>query len=192
MRLSIIIAALRQRCPSFANRVGGAADFSQLPENAALAVPAAFVLPRDEQAGANRSANGYRQTVEDAFAVVVAVDNSADARGQAGYDAIHALRDEVFAALLGWAPDADHDAIVYDGGELVHMDRARLYYRLDFHAETELAIDVTRHGRELADLAAFATLDLGLDAIDPADPNRAVPGPDGRDEGGLTLTLPQD
>lgn len=37
---------------------------------------------------------------------------------------------------------------------------------------------------------SFATVRIGVDCIDPADPNLARPGPDGRPEAGAVFTIP--
>lgn len=36
----------------------------------------------------------------------------------------------------------------------------------------------------------LASMSFGIDAIDPADPNHSVPGPDGRAEAGATIPIP--
>ena len=71
MNLDSVITRIRQACPSFALRVAGAAEFSALPANAKVALPAAFVIPMDDQAGDQESGNRYRQAITDRIAVVV-------------------------------------------------------------------------------------------------------------------------
>lgn len=59
MQLEPIIAALRTRCPTFGNRIAGAAQFKLLPENASLAVPCAFVIPLDDSKSTHKDLNVY-------------------------------------------------------------------------------------------------------------------------------------
>lgn len=195
MKLDLVIQALRQRCPSFAGRVAGAAEFRVLPESQQLAVPCAFVVPLDDNPDPNRSSNGYRQTIEDGFAVVVALSNSADERGQTSVTSIHDMRAELWRALLGWCVEPDYSGIEYDGGSVVQLDRARLWYQFEFVAAFEIAGDDignpdTWQAQELAAADDFTSVKFTLDAIDPHDPNAGPSGPDGQPEVEAVVTLP--
>lgn len=196
MELDPIIAALRTRtAATFANRVAGAAEYKPLPESAALSVPCAFVVPLDDTPEKNQSMNSIRQLLDDSFAVIVAVSNVADERGQGAVRSIHAIRAALWSALLGWQPSGRHDGIEYQGGQLISLDRARLWYQFEFSAAMEIEpADGWQEGA-LADLPPFEGGTLRLDAIDPHDPNVAdTPRPDGRFESGFvfpkTGTLP--
>ena len=183
MNLSLIIAQLRTYCTTFQNRVGGAADWNVIPEASALAVPCAYVIPLDDNPGEQQSKNGYRQAVRDGFAVILRVSNTGDERGQAAQSSVDALRAEVFAALLGWQPSSAYDAIEYEGGNLLQMNRAVLDYQLEFSAVMELDETDTWITRRNTALPALDTIHVDVDAIDPfADPNLEQPGPDGRIE----------
>lgn len=195
MNLTLVVQALRARCPSFAQRIAGAAQFKVLPEAAQLAVPAGFVVPLDDTVEPNQSLNGYRQPVQDSFAVIVALPNTVDERGQASAASVHSLRLELFKALLGWQPEADYDGIVYEGGQLLAMDRARLWYQFEFSAGFEIGADdignvETWQAQELAALPMLEEVKFTLDAYDPADPNVAPHGPDGRPEAEAVVTIP--
>lgn len=190
MKYSLVIARLRQRCPVFGNRVAGAAEFKPLPETANLAVPAAYVLPLDDQAGSVAAMNGYEQTIRDGFAVVVCLSNRTDERGQAAADELDTIRATLWKALLGWEPDDDHGWVEYEGGEVVHMDRARLYYQFDFAAEMAITVDMTGQGADLDGLPTFTGLQLRVDCIDPVDPNLGPSGPDGRPEADGVFPFP--
>jgi len=110
------------------------------------------------------------------------VDNSRDERGQAAtYDAIHAIRAELVKALAGWEPEPDYRAIQYEGGNLLDMDRSRLYYQFEFSASFEFNEEDTRQWDDHEALAEFDTLAVGVDLIDPGD------GPDGRIEHQLNI-----
>ncbi|CAG9172401.1 hypothetical protein CURE108131_23170 [Cupriavidus respiraculi] len=205
MNLNAVITQLRQRAGIFQNRVAGAAKFQVLPEGANLLVPAAYVIPLDENPDPNKSTNGHRQTVEDSFAVVVVLSNAVDERGQAAVTTVHDMRKILVRALVGWQPGDDYDQIEYDGGSLLHLDRARLYYQFEFKAVYDIGYEDTFKSVRDDELPYLEGLDVTVDAIDPADPNHpkqdhpddpsaypgGSPGPDGRAESGLTIDLPQ-
>lgn len=198
MEIEWVIAHLRARCPSFAQRVAGAAEYKPVPEAAALSVPCAFVIPLDDNPQEPMSLNGVRQRLIDSFAVVVAVSNRADEIGQASRGTVTNLRAELWAALLGWRPvavggntaDSRYDGIAYQGGQLLALDRARLWYQFEFGAPMEICPEDGYQEIELAALPAFDGFTIKLDISSPSDPNRADPqsGMDGRIEAGATVT----
>lgn len=190
MQLEIIIQALRERCPSLAGRVGGAAQFRLLPETAALPVPCAYVIPLDDNPGEARSQNSVRQPLTDSFAVVVALSNVADERGQAGMQSVRVMRAELWAALLGWQPSDEYDGITYEGGSVIALDRARLWYQFDFGAAMEIGPEDGWQDRALVGLPHFDGVNFRADFLDPSDPNVATPGPDGRIE--IEFSVPKD
>lgn len=189
MLLETIITALRARCTSFGapSRVAGAAEYKVLPESAALTVPFAFVIPLDDSPQDSRAQNSVRQALVDSFAVVVVVSNVTDEKGQTGSAAIHSLRAELWAALLGWRPDLRYDGITYEGGSLLSLDRARLWYQFEFGALMEIEPSDGWQETELAGLPHYDGGTLKVDALDPSDPNKATPpsGQDGRFEDGF-------
>lgn len=189
--IDVIIAALRARATSFGGRIAGAAEYKRLPETANLTVPAAYIIPMDDEAGGQESKNGYQQTVRDSFAVVVVLSNTPDERGQSSITSTLAIRAELWAALLAWAPDASHGPIVYEGGQLLDLDRARLYYQFEFSAETEILEEDTWQKTANAALGAFIDMNITVDAIDPFDPNRGATGPDGTAEAVVLVPVPQ-
>lgn len=174
MKLSLIIAALRARCPIFENRVAGAAEFKALSENAKLKLPAAYVVPADDTVGEHKSQTDYWQVLTEGFAVIIALDNRRDARGQAAaFDAVDDIRAEIWKALLGWQPDPDADVINYAGGQLLDMDRGILLYQYDFTRERDITEKDTRQQDDLDALDDLKTLSIDVDYIDPGN------GPDG-------------
>lgn len=183
MKISHIIAAIRQRCPLFGARVAGASEFKPLPENAKMELPAAYVIPLDDNPDEQRSQTDYWQNVTDAFAVVIIVNNTQDARGQASVDIVDTAREALWKALLGWSPEPKYDGIVYQGGNLLEMNRAHLYYQFEFSASFEIGETDTRQWDDLELLPEFTGIDatestasggpFGIDLIDPGK------GPDG-------------
>ena len=183
MKLEPVVAAIRTRCPSFGSRVAGAAQFKLLPENSALAVPCAFVIPLDDSPQESRALNTLRQTLADSFAVVIAISNVADERGQAAAHSVDSMRTELWAALLGWRPDDRYDGINYEGGSLLALDRSRIWYQFEFNALMEIQPSDGWQDIDLATLPHFDGATINVDVIDPiVDPHLATSGPDGRIE----------
>lgn len=195
MDINAIIEALKTRTvATFGGRIAGAAEYKRLPETANLVMPAAYVIPLDDTAEPQGSENGYSQIVRDGFAIVVVVSNAADERGQASYTSVATIRAALWAALLAWKPDAVHGPIEYEGGSLLDMDRARLYYQFEFSAATEIVEADTWQATANAALGPFQTLHIDVDAVDPFDPNRVAAGeqgPDGTIDAAATVSVPQ-
>lgn len=188
MKLEPIIEALRQRCPILAGRVAGAAQFKLLPETGALQVPCAYVIPLDDAPGPQRSQNGIRQELQDSFAVVVALSNLPDEKGQGAANAYDDIRTQLFSALLGWPPQEEYEAIEYEGGSILALDRARMWCQFEFSSMTELDEYDGWQGPALAALPLFEGGTIKLDAIDPSDRNVVpTPAPDGRIEAGAVF-----
>lgn len=183
MNLDLIITQLRAFCPSFETRVAGAADFAALQESTALLSPCAFVIPMDDSPEASISQTAVRVPMQETFGVIVALDNRLDERGQASGNSVNAIRAELWAALLGWHPEPRYDGVVYEGGNLLTIDRARLWWRFEFGAYMEIEPSDGFQEGALAALPHFDGMDMKVDLIDPAaDPNLSYPGPDGRIE----------
>ncbi len=183
MNLDLVIAQLKQQVPAFQDRVAGAAAFKGLKANTALDCPAAFVLPLDDTPEPSTSMNTVRQVLTDSFAVVVAVSNASDERGQGAAAQVHAMRVALWAALLGWQPTDDYNGVEYEGGNLQDMDRFQLWYQFEFSAQMEIGPEDGWQQGALASLPTLQSVHVNVDAIDPmADPNIRNPGPDGRIE----------
>ena len=203
MNLDNVIERIRATCPSFAQRVAGAAEFAALPQNAKVALPAAFVIPMDDRAGEQESQNRYRQALTDRVAVVMVLDNSADRRGQAAVTTVHSLRAELWRSLLLWPPGPEYDGLIYEGGQGLLMDGARLYYQLEFAAETELDVQDTAQPCMVAALPRLQSIHVRADVLNPmvdpnnvpgqnhnpAQPNPRRTGPDGRIEAGVNIAV---
>jgi len=189
MNLNIVINQLRTYCPSFNSRVAGAGKFEKIEETVNLALPFALVIPLDDSPGERMSLNDVRQPMIESFAVIVAVNNTADEQGQSAVNTAHdSIRAEVWKALLGWQPDglmekSRYRGIEYQGGNLLKIDRSRLWYQFDFGAYMEIEPEDGWQGIELGNLPHFDGANINVDDIDPAaDPNLSYPGPDGRIE----------
>ena len=165
MKLSLIIGALRERCPFFSGRVSGLAAW-KYPPPAFPTLPAAFVIPGEEVAAAQQSATDYRQTVTDAFAVVVLLDAGPALNGNDGaFDTLEEVKTQLWKALLGMRPEADGHIIVYAGCRLLEVADGRLCYQVDFTCDREIDEEMTRQHEELAALEPFHQLEIDLDPI---------------------------
>ncbi len=153
--LERLIDALRTKVPAFQNRVFGAAEFTSAFDDAgAVPTSSAWVVPLSDSAE-SLSQTGTCVRITEDFGVYVLMDASTDGRGQAGVTGVAGARTLLFGALLGWQPTKDHNPIIYTGGEIVRLDRARLVYQFTF--QTAFTISGKEAGalsRQQADLQA--------------------------------------
>jgi hypothetical protein len=162
MNLDVVIGQLQAHCPTFQGRIAGAARFKMLDEASSMPLPVAYVIPLDDNPGTRMSLNDVRQPIIESFAVIVALDNTVDERGQSSANAAHStIRAELWAALLGWQPDGLRDksryrGIEYQGANLLNLDRARLWYQFDFGAYMEIT---PSDGWQQPELAAYPHFD---------------------------------
>ncbi|WP_443700641.1 phage tail terminator protein [Pseudomonas sp.] len=187
MKISQVVAQLRQYCPGLSGRVAGGIDFEAVANSAKLNHPSAYVIAAADKAGDNDIDTGVRQAISDYFDVVLVMD-SRDERGQEAVDLLHTFRAEIWRALIGWKPGPEYDLIEYEGGDLISINRSRTIYRFTFSSGFQLGRNTseqpaeTWHEYELDGLPPFAGMTINMDCIDPADPNLNTPGPDGRIE----------
>jgi len=169
LKLDLIIAQMRAFCPTFGERIAGAADFAKVQENTALLSPCAFVIPLDDSPAESMAQNAVRQPIDETFGVVVALDNRSDERGQASGIEIHDVRAELWKALLGWRPEKRYNGIAYEGGSLMSIDRARLWWRFEFSAGMELNPKDGYEEGALQALPAFHGANLRFVIAEPGD-----------------------
>lgn len=192
MKIDKVIAAIRQRCPSFQGRVAGYAQYASIQDDAALRLPYAYVVPLSDtpQDAASRT-NDYRQTIRDRFGVLVGLPNR-DIRGQSNANLADDIRDELNKALLHWVVDDRYYGICYDGKQLFDMNRAASWYAYEYYAEFELGPEDGWHWQENEALGPFTQIHVEVDCIEPSDKNIAPMGPDGRIEGVVDVTIEQE
>jgi hypothetical protein len=133
------IQHLRTYCAPFAGNVAGAADFRQGLENynTSMKLPAAYVVPLDQEAPLNRDTPDYFQIVHKTIAVIVELDATSDRRGQvpiqSAYDTIEAA---LFSTLIKWEPASCRTpskmGYQFAGARVLDLDRARLFYQWEF------------------------------------------------------------
>jgi hypothetical protein len=140
VKLQPIVLKLRLAETRFANRVAGAAEF-EAAQRATLKEEAAFVLQLAETASPNRYDSGVDQVITEVVAVVAALRNdlgSRDKTGLTAYDALYAVRTEMFRALLGWQPPGAESLMYYRGGRLLDLTPAWLWYQFEFEVRTRI------------------------------------------------------
>ncbi|WP_455424797.1 hypothetical protein [Dryocola sp. LX212] len=188
MKLTQIIAAVRERVPDFGGRVDGSAKFMVAKEAGKMALPSAYIIPLHDETGVQKSQTDYWQNCTDGFSVVVALDNRRDEKGlNAIDDATDIVRTKLFRALLGWQPERKYTrGIEYRGGLLLDMDRAILWYKYDFQATFELDAEDTWQDGEIDNLPWLETVHIDIDLIDPGN------GPDGNTDFQVDIHLPHD
>ena len=112
--------------------VGGAADFAAAAEGVRQ-TPSAFVLPSSERAsGSSTGTMVVSQRNIARFAIVIAVQNLRDPRGEKAQADLLTLRNSIMTALHGWEPNADFDQIEYNGGKLLQLNDQVLWWQDEF------------------------------------------------------------
>ncbi|ARO88178.1 hypothetical protein EBAPG3_010530 [Nitrosospira lacus] len=129
----LVIARLADQVPPPSlRRVAAAAELAAASEDLKQ-VPAAYVVPAAERASQNQFATGgVLQRNQVRFAVVLAVSNVSDMRGEKAQADLRILRTSVITALLGWSPDSAFDPVEYVGGRLLRLSDAVLWWQDEF------------------------------------------------------------
>lgn len=132
-----VVARLRERAAKVLRFVGGAVDLAAAQDDIKQ-VPAAFVLPMSEEAGQNEIIGGVQQAVRMRFAVMVAIRNVADPRGEAAIDELVAARSAVLDALINWLPAGATQPIEFGGGQVAAVTDRYLWWQDEFTTNTYL------------------------------------------------------
>lgn len=185
MKITPLVSHLRDHCPSFNQHIHAGLDVDALQNLPVLDSPQAVVTPINDKASPNAAQNSSRQPLREHFGVVLVLDLPEGQQAQA-MDQLHALRAEVWRALVGYRPEGFYEPIQYDAGEWLLLSKVRGLYRLRFFLESQLGRNLSTQPAEtwleleLDALPSFNGVTVRVDAIDPADPNLQRPGPDGR------------
>lgn len=162
MNIDAIAAQIRSVATVFGGDVAGAGAYANgVADQTWLPLPAAYVIPGEEDAEPNESMTGDYQVVHERVSVIVVLAtmsaggslDAADRRGQAASAEIEVLRAAIFKAILNWRPNEDgSDAVTspstrgiyYLGGGYPAegaFDRARFFFRFDFGLDTTITDD---------------------------------------------------
>ncbi len=119
---SLIIARLRDECPSFNRRFYGAGARLRtmndvLEEKRGVAVPCGFaVWEGDDPSDDERELMSLDTMVERTYSVTVAVDGTGDNDGTDASERLQDAGKEIIAALNGWAPSGgNYGRLIYLG-----------------------------------------------------------------------------
>lgn len=187
MDVTSTIKALRERCPSFENRIFGVASWGAFSLDAVNpeSLPAAYVVPIDENPSeAQRTANSYYQEITAAVGVVIVMNNEADERGQDASATAESLKKEIYKAILSWSPTDDPQAIYENPRQqTIHCDRAVLIWQLTFECTYAIGLEDTRQPDQLAeDCGNFDSMHVDVDMISSSG------APDGKIDATVHLT----
>lgn len=191
MKVNSTIKAIRERCPSFEDRVFGMASFAQMTPEALKglkpeSLPACYVLCKDETAETEqRSENSYYQKITATIAIVCLVSNqveveeqiSTDNRGQVALERLEDLKQELFKALLSWSPiEKDPMAIYsYDRFDVLRITPAVSVFELDLICIYEIEVSATRQPDQLEeDMGRFEKLDQQVIVKDDEDSEKQI------------------
>lgn len=95
--------------------------------------PAAFVVPMSDRAAGNHTGTmSVTQLNTVRFAVIIAVQNLRDPRGEKAQSDLLVLRRDVMNSLHGWQPDSPFIPIEYGGGRLLRMSNQVLWWQDEF------------------------------------------------------------
>lgn len=190
MKITPVIEQLRTYAPGFEGRVAGGLDWDPTADSAKMPPPAAYVIAVGDSADEPQAQNVYTQAVRDVIDVCVVLPTD-DERGQSVADVLHDVRAQLWRALVGFELDDESGPLLYDGSQLLLLDRDRMVYRYRFYADFQLGRwEQTGEGKpqtwqewQLAGLPALEGIDTRFDFLNPMkDPNVSAPGPDGRVE----------
>jgi hypothetical protein len=160
VNLQAVIIRLRGLATTFENRVAGSAEFDLVQlQQRDFPHPAAWVIPTRELATTT--------TIEERFAVVVAIDNRPDERGQTAAESLDAVRTEILDALVDWSMDSDHKPVEYEEATLADITRATLWYQFEFvviRVETAIVTYSLTVAVSVAEGSSSATVLANLEA----------------------------
>ena len=118
--------------------VAGAADLASASADLKQ-TPSVFVIPVGDRASGNRTGTMIvSQNNVTRFAVILAVQNLRDPRGEKAQDVLLPIRTPVMEALHGWQPDAEFDPIEYAQGRLLRMTNQVLWWQDEYLTSNEI------------------------------------------------------
>lgn len=132
----LVIERLRDQVAAL-KTVGEAPDYATAMEDVkGKRIPAAYVLDLATKPAANETGTvRVSQRCGITFAVVLAVQNLRDPRGEKAKGALRAVRIPVITALLGWKPsdDPQYDICTLGPGRVLGFDDQVLFWQDDFY-----------------------------------------------------------
>ena len=118
--------------------VAGAADLASASADLKQ-TPSAFVIPVGDRASGNRTGTMVvSQNNVTRFAVILAVQNLRDPRGEKAKSDLRIVRASVCNALHGWQPNTEFDPVEYSQGRLLRMTNQVLLWQDEFATSHEI------------------------------------------------------
>lgn len=105
MKIKEIIEHLKLECPSFQNRVSGAADYDLALESNLFKAPCAYVVPLSTASTPNNTYPAHVQKITMQFGVMMIISNKRDSTGYAAHEELNDVQLEVMNALCGFQPE---------------------------------------------------------------------------------------
>jgi hypothetical protein len=137
-----VIQRLKDRVTALSGRVEGAASLVQLMQENQLPQhsPAANVISSGLAGGATTTGAGtFVQAVDETVSVFLTFRN-VQGKGTRALDHFDAVREDVIAALCGWAPGDTVGVFRLVRGQVVRMAAGTLIYQIDFAVGDQLRI----------------------------------------------------
>ncbi len=130
MDLAPVVSRLQAQVAAF-RLVAGAADLASATDDLKQ-VPAAYVYPVADRTTRSGGLGYVAHEVQARFGVVIAARNLRDARGEKAIGDLEPLRLAVRTALLGWLPATGYDRCTWQGGRLIRIAQAVLWWQDDY------------------------------------------------------------
>ena len=147
MNLGAVALKLRNANTRFGNRIVGTAELA-LAQEYTLQNETAFVIPLSEAVNQpNQNDTFTNQRIIEVFGIVAAIKNDSSVVDKLGFQAYsehNTVRSQFLRALLGWTMPGSTIAslVYYQGGRVIDITPAWLWYQYEFAVETRITSDV--------------------------------------------------
>ena len=168
MKLAPLIKRLRDKCPAFERRVGGAADFDAIEPTTHMKTPCAYVVPLGETGEEIDFSyqTAYDQEVTQTIGVYVFYSlTNQDRRGGEAFDVMDDIKVSVVKALAGL--ESEDGVLYYSGFNVDDLNHGRLVIVIEFTCTYRL-LDKDSAVIDPNDLPDFQGIDGMIDPA-PAD-----------------------
>jgi len=136
LKMSDIVVRLNSQAVGFKSLEGAAELERAMAPGGVRVLPAGYVVPLSDDAGPNALATvAIRQRIDERFALIYAVKDISDPRGESALDGgLRDLRLAAHAALLGWIPANGYDQVEFDGGTIIKISNGVIFWRDRFRS----------------------------------------------------------
>lgn len=142
--MSTILAQTEARLIAAKAEVGlklieGAAEFAALKSNPPRhQMPAAYVIGTSDRANPSELIGVHRQHVARGVAILLALGNMSDPRGDSATKAMELLVSKVELLLAGWKPEGASHVMQLVGGRVMGLRDQVVWRQVDFSVETRV------------------------------------------------------